>query len=322
MEFLNRTRFPGALYRGVIDQERLYAAAVSRVSYDVVDGSLRPAERQTWQVRPTPWNTAYGTMHGDNLFYRGGVDLFVFGAARAPRGRPAPRFAVEIALGDAFRHRIEVHGERRWERRGRRLVASAAAPVAEVPLTLDRAFGGSGSFDGIDVPSLANPGGTGFHLDEAGAEGEPLPQLEDPATPIRAWDDRPDPVGTGLCPPLFPPRVRDSLVFDGEGRMRELKPTFFNAAFPGMVAPAAQPGERLTIDGVLADGPLAIALPAPPLRVRVTFGGQRDEILPRIDQIAIEPDQRRAFVAWRYPFRYRVTPGQQRRVELVPVESA
>ena len=62
---------------------------------------------------------------------------------------------------------------------------------------------------------------------------------------IKTWEDRPAPVGVGLCPPFFGPRMRDSVVFSKEGALTKLRPTLFNAAFPAMVAPSVEAGRQL-----------------------------------------------------------------------------
>lgn len=323
MKLDNTTPYPAHLFRGVIDKERLFASMAVRVTYDLVGERLQPAEEQAWPVSPGPWEGPYGPMPGDELFFRGGVDVLIFGAARAPGGRPAPRVDVEARVGPTWRSRIVVYGDRVWRRGPVGLVPGAPEPFREVPLTLAYAYGGSDLWDGLEVGFPDNPEGRGFYLEEDSALGGRLPNLEDPAALIRAWDDRPEPVGARPCAINFGPRVRRGVVFDEQRPiLREIRSVFYNDAFPQMIAPAARPGDRVSIAGVREDGPLVFSLPDNPLRVRVQIGDDGGERTPAIDQIAVEPDRRRVFLSYRYPFRYILVPHQRRSCQLVLADRA
>jgi hypothetical protein len=323
MDLENTTSFPAAIYRGMIDAHRLWASVLARVTYSLEGGRLRVAEQQSWKISSSPWDCEYGPMEPDELFRKGGVDLLIFGSARAPGDRPAPRIEVSASVGQAFRRTLTVWGPRVWTRGSAGLVASDPQPVAAVPLTLGNAFGGKDVWDELEIPFPDNPAGTGFYLEEASAAGRPLASIEDPTAPVRRWDDRPEPVGVGPCNMGFGPRLRRSLRFDEQSnQLAELKPTFFNAAFPDMIVPRVEPGERVRVTGVRPDGPLEFVVPPVPLAVRVRFGEERDERLTSIDQIGIEPDRNRVFISYRFPFRYRMNPLQARSCRLVAREAA
>ncbi|HEY8377921.1 MAG TPA: DUF2169 domain-containing protein [Nannocystis sp.] len=311
MKFFNYTPYPAYLHRGFIEERRALASAMLRVTYDVVDGRLRPADEQVWPISPGPWDSPYGPLPGDQRYIRGGVDVMIFGSARSPR--PVPRIDVEVQLGGSWRARVFAHGPRVWRPGPVGLVPGAPEPVREVPLTLAHAYGGKDRWDGIDVPFVDNPDGKGFYLEEASARGNPLPELEDPDAPIRAWSDRPEPVGTGACPQTFGPRVRRGIEFDAErGRVRQIRPEFYNDAFPKMIAPRAEPGDRVVITGVREDGPLAFTLPVSDIRVRIEVGDDIGERTPAIDQIGVEADHRRVFITYRYCFAYWMRPQERR----------
>lgn len=321
MRFHNYTPYPAHLFRGCIDERRILACAMLRATYDVADGELRAADEQAWPVSPGPWDGPHGPMPGDQRFVRAGVDVLVFGSARSPGGKPAPRIDVEVRVGTSWRSRLVAWGDRVWQRRGGRLVPGEPEPVREVPLVLARAYGGKDVWDGLDVPHADNPDGKGFYLEEARARGGPLPNLEDPDAPLRAWNDRPEPVGTVACPQNFGPRVRRGVAIDEQtGQIRELRPEFWNDAFPKMIAPRAEAGDRVSIRGVREDGPIEFVLPVNDLRVRVEVGDDIAERTPVIDQIGVEADARRVFVTYRYPFKYWLVPHQRRSCMLGLVE--
>lgn len=325
MELQNATRFPAMLFRAGIDDDRMAAAVFARVTYDLRGRQLVPAEEQVWPVSAPPWNSPYGPMDSDEVFYRGGVDVFVFGSARAPGGVPAPRVDVVVQVGSSFTRYLTVHGERRWVRHGGGLMPSAPVPFRELPLTLENAFGGTdSSWDELPVPFSANPAGKGFYLSADSAENQPLPHIEDPAAFVRSWEDRPDPVGTASTTMTFGPRVLRGVKLDEQTRAITVTALLFNAAFPALVVPTVTPGvspvssgEGVRVYGVHPGGPIEFALPDPPLYTRLSFGNELHEKELYIDQIGIEPDAARVFIAYRYPFRYTLHPMQTRSCELL-----
>lgn len=321
MKLQNASPYPARLLRTMVDDRRIYGCVLVRVSHEVVGGRLRPTEAQPWVVDQGPWQGPWGPMPGDQPPARGGVDVLIYGHARAAGGRPVECIAVTAEIGSRWRSTLHAWGDRSWRRSLGELVPGAAEPVREVPLTLAHAYGGSDEWDGIQVAFVDNPAGRGFYLEEARARGRPLANLEDPEAPIRRWDDRPEPVGTGACPQNFGPRVRRGLELDEQtNTIRRIRPSFFNDAFPRMIAPAVAPGELVVVHGVREDGPLKFALPDPPLRVEIKVGDDGGVRTPTIDQIGVEPDARRVYLTYRYVFRYILTPLQRRSCRLFVVE--
>ena len=86
MELENHTAFPAMLYRTSLPEkdgkERLAAAVIARVTYDLTDWGSVPRGDQVWKLSGEPWEGPHGPMDGDEVFFRGGVDVFVFGRAR------------------------------------------------------------------------------------------------------------------------------------------------------------------------------------------------------------------------------------------------
>jgi hypothetical protein len=315
MELVNSTPFPAQIFRTVIDQERIAASVLARVTFDIVSGSLRLSREQIWPVSGPPWDSPYGPMDSDEVFWKGGVDVLLFGHARSPGLRPVSRMQVRLGVG-TWQYSLLVIGDRQWQRRGDALMPSEPMPFTEMPLTLEHAFGGKDEWDGLAVGYPANDRGKGFFVEERHAEGAALPNLEDPDAPIAAWNDQPDPVGVGPCPIGSPLRTRNGIVLDDEGQLLEIRPHLFNAAFPRMIVERVQPGDTVWVDGVHPQGRLTFRLPDVTPHVRLEFG---DEVIDRtlaIDQIGIEADESRVFVAYRYPFRYVIYPLQRRRCEL------
>jgi hypothetical protein len=255
-------------------------------------------------------------MDGDEIFYKGGIDFFLFGSARAPKGTEVSHLPVTIEVGDTFCRRILVVGDRVWEKKIGNVFPSVPKPFKAIPLTLTNAFGGKSFWDGLDIPFPDNPEGKGFYLEEKEAVGKPLPNLEDPENPVRKWEDRPEPVGVTPCPMQSGLRVRNGVRFNAEGYLQELRSVYFNAAFPKMIVPQAKAGDRVKIDGVCEEGSLSFQLPDAELFIRLQFDREVIEAPLAIDQIGVEADKRRIFLAYRYPFRYVLHPMQKRSCEL------
>lgn len=315
MDLLDYAGFPARLYRGVIDEQRLFASLVLKTAWTVVDGALRLDEVQDWTVLDAPKPTPDGELPTDQCFHKAGADLFVLGAARS--AKPVARQRVEVRIGDGFAVQINAIGRRVWRKRLLRAPEpSDPEPFTELPLTVAQAFGGSDAWDELPIPFPDNPGGTGFYLSAATALDRPLPGIEDPAAPIRAWDDRPEPVGIGLRPPAFGPHLRQALEFGKDGCLTRLDPLFFNSAFPRCVVRAAKAGDAVVVRGMRVAGDWTFTLPACPVRAETSIGGRVTALDWRYDQLWLEPDHGRVRIAWRSPFRYTMTPLERRSVRL------
>jgi len=315
MELVNHTPFPAFLWTAIADDERLMAALVTRVTFDHRGGLLTPSAEQVWRVSPAPCESPYGQVEGDDIFYKGGVDLILFGNAQAPAGRELTRLDVLIELGD-FSRRVLVFGDRTWERRGAGLLPSQPQPFRTLSLGLENAFGGKADWDGLEVPFADNPAGKGYYLEEDQALSQPLPNLEDPEHLVRNWDDRPDPVGLGLCPMANSKRLRHGVEFDDHGALRKLHPRLFNSAFPEMVVANVKPGDRCRLVGVSKSGSMKFSIPDLHLRIRLTFDKEVIERPLAIEQVGVEIDASRVFITYRYPFLFVLYPLQRRLAEL------
>ncbi len=317
MRFFNATPFPAFLHREAIDGDRIAAAVIMRVTYDLGEPSS-PSREQPWRVSPTPWESPAGLAEGDGSFDRHGCDLILLGEAQSPDGRPVT--TIEVAVGVQYRSQappffasVRVVGDRTWQRINGVLRPSAPLPFDRMPLDLAHAFGGIAVFDELAVPFGDNPRGKGFYLEEELAEGGALPNIESPGQLIDGWTDRPDPAGVGFCPVPFGPRVRRATVIR-EGQVVGVKHAIFNVAFPSFVCPTPEPGSTLTVRGM---GPeLQLRLPEQQF-VAVTRVGATEHCDPlRIDQVGLEVGLGRFFMTYRYTFIYPCRPGDERRCEL------
>lgn len=314
MELVNHTRYPAGLARMVYAEDKIAASVLVRVLYERKGASFVPADEQPWIVSMSPWEGPRGWMDGDLVFYKDGVDVFLFGAAIPPGGRPATEMEVAVRMDGGFERRVKVSGPRVWARGISGLSATSPRPFTAMPLTLAHAFGGKDTYDGLTVGWPENPDGIGFYHTEESAVDKPLPNVEELDAPLIKWDDRPPAAGLVPIPVASPVRARQGLAVNGKGF--KITPRLYNAAFARMIAREATPGASVAVSGVSPKGPLVMTLPLHPFFVRLGFGDQRHDLPMAVDQVGILADEDRMMVAYRYPFRYVVHAMQERRCEL------
>lgn len=318
MDFENSTPFPAGLFRTAIDDDRIAASLAARVTYDLADSGLTRSEEQTWQVSRDPWTSDYGLVDGDALFHREGVDVLLFGNVRPPR-RDTTSMRVSVRVGEVFSRDVMVHGVRVWTRGllSGRLVPTSPRPLTPIPLTSANAYGGRDVWEDLSVPYPLNPDGMGFYLSEAAAVDRPLPSMEEPDQLIKEWDDRPTPAGLAPYPPGHPLRLMGMVREVDDKPQLKFGARLFNTAHPRMIAREAKAGMTVSLEGMTSGRPIVFRLPDERLHVQVRFDDETHTEPLIIDQIGIEPEKRRVFISYRFPFRYSVRPGQLRACRLL-----
>ena len=318
MKFINQTSLPAVLVRSGLDERRLAAALIARATFDMVGGEPRLSDEQRWQVSTAPIETPYGTMDGEVPLRREGVDIFLFGTARAPGGRPVTSLEVGLDIG-AFSRKLQVTGRRVWQSHSDEgtLEVSAPEPFANMPLTLEHAYGGILAWDGLHLNHPDNPNGVGFYASREEALGKALPNIEEADQCVQRWEDRPLTAGVGFCAMNTQQRLAGALTLDDNGLPKRIERRWLNAAYPRMIAAGVRPEELVRMVGLNALGPLEWRLPSMLPRAVLIFGKERIEVPLHIDQLGLEVDARRMFVSYRHAFRYVLYPEQHRSCELV-----
>ncbi len=156
-------------------------------------------------------------------------EVLVHGRFFAPGAQPVPAGRVRLRM-ETIDKELAVIGDRRW-RLG--IGATAPAPMTEMPVTWQNAFGGEGF--------RKNPQGKGFQpeTDEIARKRHPLPNIENPKQLISSPDDRPDPAGFGSLDFQWPQRFSKVGTYDEKwlkerfpGPAEDMDWTCFNAAPP------------------------------------------------------------------------------------------
>ncbi len=317
MEYTNHTPFPSKLLRGSTGEQEMVAIAATKVTF-VLDGGALTAVTgdEAWPVFDKPFAFEGVTLDAETEFRKSGVDILVFGQARAPRGEPVTWMRVGVACGQV-RHDAVVFGDRVWVRAGSGFVPSDPAPFTEMPLTNDRAFGGKARLmqDSV-VEHPVNPEGRGLLFLEEDVEGTALPNLEHPERLIGRWSDQPRP----LC--FFKPR---GLLLP-EGSPEEpiqavalaMMESSFNQTVPELVAAGeGELGRALQLSGFSPDGD--VVFPMPPLQgpvAHVRVGELRSRFTSRLTTVVAMPAEGVLVASYVALFRYLVRPEELRSTEL------
>jgi hypothetical protein len=319
---VNATAASAAFLSTTFGEQHMLGAVIARPAFRVEEGRLLPTPEFQWPVGRMPAETPYGPVPGDVPFLTGGIDVFVIGSLWQPAGRPDSELTAEIRIGERLLRSVAAIGDRRWVRRDGVLVPGAPEPFVSMPLSYDRAFGGAAETGNGPCAWPANPGGKGFYLTPEQAEGQPLPNLEDPAHRIAIIEDRPEPMATGPYPAEGSLRVENAVELDLESEnpgLKRIRPLVFNQAHPRMIlAPAEtpRPGEIFEITHAGPDGALRFPMPDLAFHVRVSLESRNYAFPLHLDQITVLSDERRVVLGYRVAFKYRLVKGERRGVIL------
>lgn len=282
----------------------------------------RPIERGQERIEP-----------GDDHFIREGVSVTATGFVYAPSGKATKADAL-LSVGEEKRA-VRAFGPRVW-REGvfGALSPTSPLPFDRVPMDWEHAYGGLQwrkttlvKHEGREMLAPEHPvmyphnaDGMGFFLERAEAVEKPLPQLENPDDPIRAWDDRktpvcfaPYPINGGMRPLAL--MVGDKVDMNRMGRLTQ-------RAAPWLIFPALPEGSRISLRGMRPQGEkLAFVLPNIPIRLRVILGRALFHLKPKLDAIDIDAEAAEVRLVYRCAFRFALIRNERREAYLEPTES-
>jgi hypothetical protein len=232
------------------------------------------------------------------------TDVLINGTAYAPGGRPSADFLVSGRV-DRVHKVLRVLGNRTWRQGLLRPKPSEAEPVAAVPITYERAYGG---YDPTD-PDLKNhrldprnPVGRGVFGPARDREGEPLHNFEYP----RGNPEKAGPAGFGALDAYWSPRRELQGTYD-EAWQRSRAPLLPADWDPRslLCSPADQQpeahlrgGELVDLDNLTTDGKLRFTLPKIFLSFVTRVDGRSTSHRGRLATVIIEPDHPRVILVW------------------------
>ncbi|HWQ52511.1 MAG TPA: DUF2169 domain-containing protein [Bryobacteraceae bacterium] len=322
MDFVNTTPACAAFLNTTFGENHMQAAVIARLAFRVEGGRLLPTPESKWPVGPAPAQTPWGDLPGDVPFLTGGIDVLVMGSLWQPGGQPGTELTAEILIGERFLRRITAIGDRRWIWQNGSLVPETPQPFVSMPLTYDRAFGGDVETENGFCSWPPNPAGKGFYVTPEQAEGQPLPNLEDPEHRIASIEDRPEPMATGPYPAEGSLRVEQAVELDLESDnpgLKRIRPLVFNCAHPRMIlTPSDTPrhGEIVEITHASPQGALQFQMPECEFHAQVSLENRSYAFPLHLDQIAVLLEEQRVILGYRVVFKYRLVKGERRCVTL------
>lgn len=281
-----------------------------KATYELTQGEPRPAARQ---LALFPADVYFGDASRSSLraasdlgLGKPSTDVILLGRAVSPVRTAV--MDVGLAVGPVARV-LRVFGDRCWRRAGGDWIMSDPEPFERMPLMWERAFGGAAPRpEGVPpVRDERNPVGCGFLAeDDEPWDGQPLPNLEDPAALMAAPHDRPPPACFGPVAPSWLARRRLAGTYDEAWRSRrapylplDFDPAYFQLAPAGQVAARAlEGGEAVHLRGCVAGGELSFRLPRPEIVARWDFEGGLLDCAPRLGSVFLEPDYARLQMVW------------------------
>ena len=340
---------------------KTWLVCVAKRTYTFAGGKLRLADEQV-PVRREPdlevdENGRLRTLRDDmDLFPpKVATDVVVTGRVHAPGGK-AREATVGVAVGKNARV-LRVFGERRAEVSIDGAVRfSDPAPFESVPLSWELAYGGYDAYAHDELcppkrrngrriePSPRQEGvfayprnkvGRGYFLDvdRDRADGELLPQIEDPGDPLtparffvphwKKWLDQPMPGGVGWVSHTWYPRmqrlmgafleqdpptklIREMQFADGEDlagpfRKNEVLPRGLQGAAPGMAVERLRGDEVVILQGLVeGEAETRFQLPGERPRIEVRPPGSPKVFTPDVvlQSVRVDGEGRRVVMTW------------------------
>jgi hypothetical protein len=205
-----------------------------------------------------------------------------------------------------------VVGDRVWEAGVSGIGASPPASFLTMPITYDRAFGGTDD-RGEDASKhsafMRNPIGRGYHtqLRNEWVNGSPLPNTEENGRPVSRVGADYRPMSFGPVGRHWEPRSTFAGTYDQqwlEDHFPFLPPDFdeqyYQSAPADQQVPHLRGGETVALVNLTPEGQTTFTLPVfdAPVHFFPRKGDREDGQL-LLDTVTVEPDQNRFMLVWR-----------------------
>ncbi|PXX58254.1 hypothetical protein SAMN05660489_04694 [Pseudomonas sp. LAMO17WK12:I10] len=312
----NSTPYPAEVFVHADKRGQRHCVVVLKATFDVApDGYCRPAEQQLPLVYVDQhWEDPSCTAlryESDFSPVKPRADVLIDGYAVDPSQSGVKVLDVAVA-GPGLMKRARISGDRVWV--GgllQEILASEPIPFVLMPLSWDRAFGGSDlshestSRRGSELRNLV---GRGFRLNggKASVLGSLLPNIERLDRPMRYWDDKPEPIGFGPVGRAWQPRVNYCGTYDRHW-MEQVKPflpqdfddRYFQSAPTDQQLDRLIPGSSFACMNMNLRGRFVAHLPNLNVPIRFCFQSRSELLTLVADTLTLQPGQDRVVLAGR-----------------------
>jgi len=340
MDLINTTAVPARLWTSkILDDRHRIGTIAAKATFLLTPSGPELDTQDPFPLFNDDRDTELGILPRDDFPRRDpAFEVIVLGAAHAPGGKAIERMLVSLSVGET-RRELLVTGDRTWEQSPSAPRISPAQPFLRLPLSYDRAFGGSCDVEidreaFVEVADPRNPRGKGFDpapgaravAETLGCpEGYPrfdtrrlLPNIQDPAHPIANYDDAPRPVFWAAMPldsamqaerSVIPPEnTGDALI--------QFPASIYHRAHPDWVIDLPAREATVTMRGLSAGGgEISFRLPPVQLFVDYVSGLRRGtrELVPQL--LVLLPEEGRFYIVFRHSFTFEY-PSAERSMRL------
>ncbi len=268
-------------------------------------------------------------------------EVILLGRARPLPGDPPGQARVKLKVGQVSREML-VFGNRIWQGSDSEAQPSEPGPVDGIPLIWDNAFGGQVDIEidheaFVSIADSGNSRGKGIEVLQRAREicdlmsspegyprvpeQRPLPNLEDPATPIVAWDDEPRPYCWATVPMDSGVHAeRGTEPPEDPGQPLLVTPGIHHRAHPDWVIALPLAGASVVLEGAGPGGQWRFEMPR--LRVFADYvvgtARGRDELVPQL--LLLLAEERRCILVYKRVFEFPFEQGVERSVRLRTAE--
>jgi hypothetical protein len=316
MNLVNPTPLQAYAMPGPGPEDRAFLTVVLKGAFEIVpDLPAKPAA----EAAPVAFadelvetrSGALPLLDSDLAPFKPRADILLIGKAYAPSGKPCEALDARMRVGRVDKT-IRVIGRRLWKGGplGGEPRPTDPEPFTEQEISYAHAYGGADAARGAVF--LENPVGTGFIADKAkrrDVEGRELPRIEDPAHPVKRWNDRPSPAGFGTLGRGWAARARHLGTYDERWNKERapLPPRDFSFAFHNSAPEDQQVESYLTGDEsfqlvqLTPSGRLSGKLPGlkPGVEVRRLRRARAEPVDMKLDTLVLRPDRMLLVIVWR-----------------------
>lgn len=264
----------------------------------------------------------------DLLHTKSKTDVLLYGQAHSHSGKPTTSQLVRLKVANIDKT-LNVQGNRYWQEGIIGIGLSSPEPFMQMPITYERAFGGTDQKDPNPKEHRwepRNPVGTGFATSKEHLIDQLAPNIELPDKPYDDWK-KGTPAGFGPIARHWSPRVGYAGTYDEiwENTKKPLLPTDFNELFY-QCAPEDQQvegylkgGEVVELYNLTPDRYLGFRLPRMTVAFSTNFyDGTIEQHRAVLHTLNLYPDKRRFELVWhsQLPCHHKVNKLRETRITL------